>query len=76
MRLTPQQAEIVREAARQVFGPETQVILFGSRVEDCKRGGDIDLLIIPESADHALKRKIRFMWLLEYCPGERNVLYG
>ena len=45
MRLTPQQAAIIRDTAREVFGADARVWLFGSRVDDSKRGGDIDLLI-------------------------------
>ncbi len=43
MRLTPRQQQIIREAARDVFGTEARVWLFGSRVDDSRRGGDIDL---------------------------------
>ena len=32
-------------AAREVFPSGTRVVLFGSRVDDDRRGGDIDLLI-------------------------------
>ena len=45
MRLTPQQAAIIRDTAREVLGADARVWLFGSRVDDSKRGGDIDLLI-------------------------------
>lgn len=49
MRLTPQQIDIIRHSAEKTFGPNTQVILFGSRLDDNKRGGDIDILLdIPE----------------------------
>ncbi|MHB8387687.1 nucleotidyltransferase domain-containing protein [Metallibacterium sp.] len=45
MRLTPEQAAIIRSAAAEVFGTDARVWLFGSRVDDAKRGGDIDLLV-------------------------------
>ena len=45
MRLTPEQAAIIREAAAEAFGSDARVWLFGSRVDDAKRGGDIDLLV-------------------------------
>ena len=73
MRLTPNQAETIRNAAQEVFGPNTRVMLFGSRVDDRKRGGDIDLLIQPEAADNALARKIRFLGILERELGERKI---
>ena len=45
MRLTPEQAAIIRSAAAEAFGSDARVWLFGSRVDDSKRGGDIDLLV-------------------------------
>ena len=43
MRLSDGEIAMIREAAREVFGPAAVVRLFGSRVDDRKRGGDIDL---------------------------------
>lgn len=45
MRLTAEQAEIIRHTARKHFGPDARIWLFGSRTDDAARGGDIDLLI-------------------------------
>ncbi len=36
---------ITEQTVASIFGPDSQVWLFGSRVDDTKRGGDIDLLI-------------------------------
>ena len=47
MRITPKDKDIISYNAKQIFGIETSVVLFGSRVNDSSRGGDIDLLIIP-----------------------------
>lgn len=73
MRLTPQQIETIRHAAEEAFGPNTRVLLFGYRVDDSKRGGDIDLLVRPEQTDQTLARKIRFLGLLERQMGERKI---
>ena len=49
--------------------------MFGSRVDDANRGGDIDLLVHPAHpiADQTLARKIRFLGLLERHLGERKI---
>ncbi len=44
MRLTPDQIHSIKQTARTVLGDDVRVILFGSRVDDSKKGGDIDLL--------------------------------
>jgi Nucleotidyltransferase domain. len=45
MRLSQQTQQIVRDTVREVFGLEADVKLFGSRIIDEARGGDIDLLV-------------------------------
>lgn len=45
MRLSKQQVEIIRQTVCQRFGLNAKVSLFGSRVNDDARGGDIDLLV-------------------------------
>lgn len=45
MRLNPHERDAIALAAREIFAPGTSVLLFGSRVDDQRRGGDIDLLI-------------------------------
>ena len=45
MRLTPDQQSAIRAIAAETFGDEASIWLFGSRIDDNKRGGDIDLLI-------------------------------
>lgn len=45
MRLTEVQRTIIKQTIGRIIGPDSKVWLFGSRVDDAKRGGDIDLLI-------------------------------
>lgn len=45
MRLTPEEAGIIRCQVGRVFGADARVWLFGSRVDDARRGGDIDLYV-------------------------------
>jgi hypothetical protein len=49
MRLTPDQAQITKSTVARVLGAESRVWLFGSRVDDNLRGGDIDLLVETEA---------------------------
>ena len=45
VRLNPLQVDLIVRTARQVLGPAVQVTLFGSRVQDHLRGGDVDLMM-------------------------------
>lgn len=56
MRLTHREREIVLGATRKHFGAKASVWLFGSRVDDAARGGDIDLLVrIPGALESPLR---------------------
>lgn len=45
MRLSTTQQQQILQATRQNFGTDAQVWLFGSRVDDTRRGGDVDLYV-------------------------------
>jgi len=45
MRLTDAQRRAIVEETARLLGPDARVRLFGSRVDDSARGGDVDLLV-------------------------------
>lgn len=54
MRLTPDQIASIKQTAHAVLGEDASVTLFGSRADDGRRGGDIDLLF--ETSQHVTHR--------------------
>lgn len=50
MRLTPAQIDTIKSTAQAVLGEGAQVTLFGSRVDDTLKGGDVDLMVAVEQA--------------------------
>lgn len=50
MRLTPAKIDTIKSTAKAVLGEGAQVMLFGSRVDDKAKGGDVDLTI--EVSEH------------------------
>ncbi len=75
MRLNTDQIQAIGHAAKTTFGDGTEVWLFGSRVDDAKKGGDIDLLVrpAPTAADQPFAKKIRMLTMLERLLGERKI---
>jgi len=57
MRLTPAQINTIKSTATAVLGAGSQVTLFGSRVHDDQKGGDVDLYV--ETHQPELMKKIR-----------------
>ena len=75
MRLNDQQQSIIRAAAAESFGADANVWLFGSRVDDDARGGDIDLYIEPatDNAEKIVDAKLRFLVTLYKKLGEQKI---
>lgn len=65
MRLSPSQTKLIVECVRQQFGPGTQVSLYGSRLDDAARGGDVDLLVETEAPPTWRQRALAAMRLEE-----------
>jgi predicted nucleotidyltransferase len=61
------------ELAKKYFGQESRVYLFGSRVNDDKKGGDIDIYVETNEPTADLKTKIKFLVEFEKRAGERKL---
>lgn len=64
MRLSTKEIKFIKDKVQIIFG-EATVYLFGSRLDDTKKGGDIDLYIIPKVNDNLFKKKIKIKATLE-----------
>lgn len=63
MRISPDQSKIICQQVHQHLGAGASVWLFGSRVNDPKKGGDVDLYV--EAGPHPLMDEIRCKVQLE-----------
>ncbi|MFZ2632135.1 MAG: nucleotidyltransferase domain-containing protein [Desulfosalsimonadaceae bacterium] len=59
MRLSDSEITIIKAAAKKIFGLDARIFLFGSRVENSRKGGDIDLYVETEKPA-MLQDKISF----------------
>lgn len=64
MRLTDQEIAAIKSAAHEAFGESVVVRLFGSRVDDSLRGGDIDLHVEADPPVDEWDARDRFKTLL------------
>ena len=72
MRLTKQEIEAIQSTFKEVF-KKGDIYLFGSRVDDTKRGGDIDLYIISDVKENLTALKIDFLVSLKQKIGEQKI---
>ena len=70
MRLTPQQIAAIKNCVNG-FDPLAKIYLFGSRTDDRKKGGDIDLLIFSEKIQ--LEQLIKLKLKLYDALGEQKI---
>jgi len=71
MRITETERRVLRDEAQKAFG----AFLFGSRVDDALRGGDIDLLVETGKMGHAaiFEAQLRFLARVKLALGERKI---
>jgi predicted nucleotidyltransferase len=73
MRLNSFEQKMIQKAFLEVF-ENGKIYLFGSRVDDTQRGGDIDLYLIPKKkVNNERERKIKFLIKLDEYIGEQKI---
>lgn len=76
MRRTSKQINDIQTAAREVFSSAVNVRVFGSRLDDQRRGGDIDLLVEPAhtlDTKDLVEKRSRFIAKLYRLIGEQHI---
>jgi len=73
MRLSANQIKIIKDLSVRYFGMNAKVYLFGSRADDNKKGGDIDIYIETDVAENIFDKKIDMLVELERKLGQRKI---
>lgn len=73
MRLNAAEIKTIVQTAQEVFGPGVSVYLFGSRVDDTQRGGDIDLLVCTPDGDESILDRILMKTRLKMRLGDQKI---
>lgn len=71
MRLNKFELNSIKTSFNETFS-SGKIYLFGSRVEDNQKGGDIDLYIVSNNTQK-VKRKISFLVKLKNLIGEQKI---
>lgn len=59
MRLQAEHATFIKRTITDHFGDGSRVWLFGSRADDARRGGDVDLYVEPNTREGLFDRRVR-----------------
>jgi uncharacterized protein len=70
MRLSNEERETLKNSLKEL-DENGDIYIFGSRVNDNEKGGDIDILIISQKLDKKLVRQIRHKFFEKF--GEQKI---
>lgn len=70
IRLTPTEQQSIKQTILH-YDPKAQIYLFGSRVDENKKGGDIDLLVLSTQLE--FREQIRIKIKLYELIGEQKI---
>jgi uncharacterized protein len=74
MRLTEFQRKKIVNVIFKNFGTDAVIYLFGSRTDDNKKGGDIDLLVaVPENCADIELKKIKSITGIQFAIGDQKI---
>jgi predicted nucleotidyltransferase len=74
VRLSHEQVRVIRDVVEGQIGESARVYLFGSRVDDAARGGDIDLYIeCDEALTNRAATSARIAGVLQRHLGEQRI---
>lgn len=72
MRLSPEVTRVIQEAFVQVF-ERGDLYLFGSRVDDARKGGDIDLYVDTDNRERLGEKRIEFLTQIKRHIGNQRI---
>lgn len=70
MRLSKEEVSVLKKKLKELSN-DAKLYLFGSRVDDNKKGGDIDLLVVSNNLDKKDMRKLRLTFFEKF--GEQKM---
>lgn len=73
MRISNFEKDSIIKNAKNIFGNGVEVFLFGSRIDDNLKGGDIDLYIKTDIKNNLYQKKNDFIIAVEDEIGEQKI---
>jgi predicted nucleotidyltransferase len=64
IRLNPEEIKIIKNTVNEVFG-NSDIYIFGSRTDLSKKGGDVDIFVIPQNYENLYEKRIKAKILLK-----------
>lgn len=72
MRLSPHYRDVIKKYFYEFF-QQGDIYLFGSRVDDTKKGGDIDLYLVLTEHVNLFEKKLKFLSRIKRELGDQKI---
>ena len=72
MRLSQHSIDVIKKNFK-LFFKKGDIFLFGSRVDESKKGGDIDLYLVVEDHRDLFEKKIKFLSRIKRELGDQKI---
>ncbi|MDP2152540.1 MAG: nucleotidyltransferase domain-containing protein [Methylotenera sp.] len=72
MRLSAEAVNVIQDAFLRVF-EKGDLYLFGSRVDDTRKGGDIDLYVVADQQNRLGEKRIDFLAQIKHKIGDQRI---
>lgn len=72
MRLSSKYKEVIKKYFYEFF-ENGEIYLFGSRVDDTKKGGDIDLYLVLKEHTDLFEKKLKFLSRIKRELGDQKI---
>jgi len=72
MRLSQHYIDVIKKNFK-LFFKKGDIFLFGSRVDESKKGGDIDLYLVVEDHQNLFEKKIKFLSRIKRELGDQKI---
>lgn len=73
LRLTDWEVKAIKKIARDIFGENVKLWIFGSRINPEAKGGDIDIYIEVENLSDIIDKQIKYLTQLKLKIGDQKV---
>lgn len=73
MRLDPKEIETLKSSLKEL-DRNAKIYLFGSRIDDNKKGGDIDLLVISRKLDKKSVRPLKHKFYENFGEQKKDII--
>ena len=72
MRLSKTYRDTIKKNFYSIF-KQGKIYLFGSRIDDTQKGGDIDLYLVIDNNQNLFHKKIKFLAQIKRALGEQKI---